>query len=299
MKRTISIVFVLLLFAELSQGARETQLTPTVGGGGGEPLALYCDESRFLTGLNVRSGLWIDAVGIICGRVEGSRRGSRSLVPEPNAGIIWETGGHTRGVGGRSIWGGQGGGLGSLRCNTDEVVAGVRIQRSANNFVGHIQLRCASLNDPARPLRDGPAAGPGSSPTLLDCPFRTAAIGFYGARGDYVDRFGLVCAEVKLWQVAVAVAVSAGDGRIWGASIQSDGKEVADSDAVRRCGKPDCRVVLSETGRCIAIGRSDFNGVWYGWAYGNDPTPLGARAIAACEAQSKPGTCKIVHSNCL
>lgn len=302
MKRAISIVFALLLLAGPLRGAPETQLTPTVGGGGGSPLALYCEGSRFLTGLNVRSGAWIDAVGIICGSVQGSH-GSRSLVPEPNADIILEGGGGPRSVGGVTIWGGQGGGLGRLRCNANEVVAGVRIQRSANNFVGHIQPRCASLNDPGRPLRAGPAAGPisskSSSPTLLDCPFRTAAVGFYGATGVFVDRFGLLCAEMKIWHTAVAVALSSSDGRIWGASIQSDGKEAADSDAVRRCGKPDCRVVMSGTGRCIAIGRSDFNGVWYGWAYGNNPAPLGAKAIAACEAQSKPGTCKIIHSNCL
>jgi hypothetical protein len=301
MKRAISIFFALLAFTGAAQGAPETYLTPTVGGGGGDPLALYCDGSRFLGGFYVRSGAWIDAVSIICGRLRGSP-GNRNLLQETYANIIYEGPGGPRSVAGTSMWGGEGGGPVPLLCNADEVVAGVMIQRSSNNFVGYIQPRCAWLHNPRESLRAGPATGQISSksppPIVLDCPSNMAAIGFYGATGLFVDRLGLVC--TLMWP-SVAIAVS-GDWQAWGASIHYGGKQAADNDAVGRCGQWDCRVVMSGIGRCIAIARGTFNGVWYGWAYGNDPDNdlgvLGGRAITECNARSQ-GTCQIIHTNCL
>lgn len=302
MKRAISIVFALLLFMGAAQGAPPAYTTPTVGGGAGGPLALYCDGPRFLSGFYVRSGYWIDAASIICSRVKGNGK-NISLQQETSANIIFEGPGGVRSIGGTAMFGGGGGGPVPLLCDrSDEVVKGVVIQRSPNNFVGYIQPRCASLNYPGEPYNTFAFAGRISSksppPVVLDCPFNMAAIGFYGATGVFVDRFGLVCAEMKFLWPGVAIAVS-GNWQIWGASIHPDGPHSANSDALRRCGQWDCRVAVSDRGLCIAIARSDFNGVWYGWAYGSDPAPLRATALNECLVWSKSDVCQIIHTNCL
>ena len=165
-------------------GGGEPQLTRTVGGGGGEWLRTECDGVRYLAGLQMRYGNWIDAVGINC--ADAKEYEGKGRLDNPGSTPIL-------------MWGGTGGAETNQLCSTDEVVGGVRIQRSPNNFVGYISVLCASLNNPGRDLREASFRGAGrisdKSPPVetIVCPSGTVAVGIHGATGLYVDRFGLVC----------------------------------------------------------------------------------------------------------
>jgi hypothetical protein len=164
----------------------QPQLTRTVGGPGGEWLRTECD-GRYLAGLQLRYGYWIDAVGINCAEAQ-EYKGEGRLVNAGSTPIL--------------LWGGTGGAVTNQLCSTDEVVAGMRIQRSPNNFVGFVSVLCASLNNPARDLREASVSGGAGrisdkSPPVekIVCPPGTVAIGIHGGTGDFVDRLGLVCVD--------------------------------------------------------------------------------------------------------
>jgi hypothetical protein len=162
----------------------ERHLTGTLGGSGGEWLRTECDDGLYLAGFQVRYGNWIDAIGINCA----------TAVNHSGVGRL-DNPGSTQIL----LWGGQGGGVGNLLCNPDEAVQGIRVQRSPNNFVGFIGVRCTLLNDPGGRVRNNtPDFGRISdkSPPAqdIDCPIGMIGIGIHGATGNAVDRLGLVCA---------------------------------------------------------------------------------------------------------
>ena len=165
----------------------QPQLTRTVGGPGGEWLRTECDGVRYLAGLQLRYGFWIDAVGINCAEAE-EHEGQGRLVNPGSTPIL--------------LWGGSGGALTNQLCSTDEAVAGMRIQRSPNNFVGFVSILCASLNNPSRSLREADVSGGAGrisdkSPPAetITCPAGKIAVGLHGATGDFVDSLGLVCVD--------------------------------------------------------------------------------------------------------
>jgi hypothetical protein len=161
------------------------QLTPWVGGGGGDALRTECDGFDYLAGVQVRYGNWIDAVGINC------------ATPQEYKGKLSFSGPHGKIL----LWGGPGGGIGNDLCSIDEGVGGLRIQRSPNNYVGYLAVLCRSLTRLDRAPVPTSTGGFGrisdKSPPAQDivCPPGMIAVGIHGATGGAVDRIGLVCAH--------------------------------------------------------------------------------------------------------
>jgi hypothetical protein len=173
--------------------------TDTVGGPGGAGLYQECKNFQgkfaFLRGLEVNSGNWIDAVGIECGNIEQDQGRLRFTSPATDMPLAADR-----------MWGGNGGSPAIMRCPSDrEAVAGLRIQKSPNNFVGFVAPLCRPLDDPnAEPHMYEESGGVGrisdKSPPWQDivCPPGMLATGINGGYGDYVDRLGLVCLPAPL-----------------------------------------------------------------------------------------------------
>lgn len=168
--------------------------TATVGGPGGAALYQECKNFQgsfqFLRALETQSGNRIDAVGIECGRIEQSQGQLRFANPTADNPLAADR-----------MWGGSGGGPVIVRCESyNEAVAGLRLQKSPNNFLGFVAPLCRALNDPGSPPHIYEESGgvgrisDKSSPWQdVVCPPGMFAIGINGGYGNFVDRLGLVC----------------------------------------------------------------------------------------------------------
>jgi Domain of unknown function (DUF4189) len=97
-------------------------------------------------------------------------------------------------------------------------------------------------------------------------------------------------------QSFASVAVNLNSGA-WGASLGQRTANAAGTDANRRCGG-NCQIGLTKVGRCVAVASGSNGGHhWFGFAAGEFPGDVNARAINGCKKRG-PG-CRIAHSNCI
>ena len=88
------------------------------GGGGGVPFTLSCGAGDFLTGFHGRAGVFIDQIGLHCGRLLGPTvSSSTGLAGTNNTGLPFD-----------------------IRCPANTVAVGV--QGGSGNLLDRIQLRC-------------------------------------------------------------------------------------------------------------------------------------------------------------
>jgi hypothetical protein len=92
---------------------------------------------------------------------------------------------------------------------------------------------------------------------------------------------------------AVAINVS---GR-WGASLDTAPPDAIARDALGRCGE-GCRLAAQGPGRCVAVAHSKSNGIWFGYAHGDDRARVEAIAMKGCSDRAPQGTCRLEHLNC-
>ena len=177
------------LAASKRRTSRTEFVTPSMGGSGGKrSYNLDCGNQAVLVGAMYKSGLWLDALGIICQRIN------------PQTGALGDE--FTR-----NPIGGTGGRARIARCNDENVVQGAR--GISGQFVNRIVFFCSRW-DPAKkkPVfsRSGRCrkgsdrctgfGGSGGSPSdMFFCPNGKVGKALRGKYGSYIDSVSFVCDE--------------------------------------------------------------------------------------------------------
>ncbi len=166
--------------APLSSSNLPPQVLPVYGGSGGTAFTRSCGAGKVLTGLTFRTGLWMDAVGLLCRPVNSNG----TLGSETTVG---------------TLAGGGGGTSGSVSCSRGKVVTEMYIYRGS--FVDGLSLHCGAWEPFARkftaPYDILPQVG-GSSGTAVGeaCEQSTQpANGIGGRSASLVDAIGFICDE--------------------------------------------------------------------------------------------------------
>lgn len=159
------------------------QLLPVYGGSGGTAFSRDCGAGRVLTGLRYRSGLLLDAVGLLCRPVLSNG----TLAPETTVG---------------TLSGGGGGTPDTASCPTGQVMVGGNIY--FGSWVKGVELQCSNWHAATRTW--------GGSITSLKVGNTTISYGEHnrseycessaqpahairGRSGGFVDALGLICDE--------------------------------------------------------------------------------------------------------
>jgi hypothetical protein len=191
MERRVMTVRALLLVAAYSvvplvtsSTALPPQYLPIFGGAGGNGFTRSCGTGRVLTGLMVRAGLLVDAVGVLCRPVNADG----SLGPESQVG---------------SLAGGGSGTLAAKRCESGKVAYGANI--NYGSFVNRIYVHCTPWDKSQRKwVTSSEFSGfstnnpPVQSPTTEQefCEAKAQPInGIRGRASALVDAIGFTCDE--------------------------------------------------------------------------------------------------------
>lgn len=162
---------------------------PAYGGWGGAAFPdTYCPPGYVATGLELRTGDWVDQIKMTC----------RELRADGTLGATaW-----TDARGGSGGWPNPGG------CDNDQIMVGQIV--GADAYVGRLGGQCASISQVMAGISGsqstfGPLGGQGA---LHDdtCPPGQAIVGFHGRAGAYVDRVGSICKGILLPQAELPVS---------------------------------------------------------------------------------------------
>ena len=166
-----------------SATALPPQYLPIYGGQGGNGFTRSCGTGKVLTGLMVRSGVFVDAVGILCRTINSNG----TLGPESQV---------------SSLAGGGTGTLNPRRCDSGQVVYGANI--NYGSFVNKMYVFCGPWDASQRKWASGSNNGfstnapPLVSPTSEQelCEVRTQPVnGIRGRASALVDAIGFICDE--------------------------------------------------------------------------------------------------------
>jgi hypothetical protein len=159
------------------------QLLPVYGGSGGTAFSRDCGAGRVLTGLRYRSGLLLDAVGLLCRPVLSNG----TLAPETTVG---------------TLSGGGGGTSNTASCPTGQVMIGATIY--FGSWVNGVQLWCSNWHAATRTwsgsinlLKMGNTTisyGEHSVDEYCESSAQSAHA-IRGRSGGFMDALGLICDE--------------------------------------------------------------------------------------------------------
>ncbi len=181
--KAAALICVLVASITMSVPAHATDL-PVQGGPGGASFRTDC-SGDFVTGVYVKSGNWIDAIGLKCSEFLPAQ-GAFKQPP-------WN----------KSYHGGQGGTLQEASlCPANAVVTGMTIgfvydkdYKDKRKFVRYVKLVCTPLGDGSLThvcVHSGVGCETGPL-AEQNCPPGEAATGLQGRAGTYVDALGLIC----------------------------------------------------------------------------------------------------------
>jgi len=175
---------VVLGSSDLQSQGLPPQYLPVFGGTGGTSFSRDCGAGRVLTGFRYRSGLVIDAIGLLCKPVLANG----TLGPESTVG---------------TIAGGSGGTTEVKSCGANEVVHSLTVY--SGSYVSYLVIGCLYWDSAKRKFFG--VAYPsmsfhiGNSSTLdanhgesCDSPSQPGS-GLRGRSGAFIDAIGLVCDE--------------------------------------------------------------------------------------------------------
>ena len=165
--------------------ALPTQYLPIWGGAGGSGYTRSCGTGKVLTGLQYRTGLVVDAVGVLCRTVQADGTlGSQTTV-------------------GTLVGGGGGTTVNQSSCPSGHVVTGART--IFGSFVDGIAIECSAWNASARTFGStvvkrlyigADVEKPGGNTRGSSCEANTQpVIGIRGRASSLVDAIGFFCDE--------------------------------------------------------------------------------------------------------
>src|SRR5262245_47067240 len=187
--------------------ARATDLR-VEGGPGGAPFRAQCPAGRFLVGVSIRSGAWLDAIFPLCA----------GFLPDQRLFAGTTRGSRHGGTGGSPL-------LRDGSCPSDHAMVGMKFgwTRGENSiaFVDYVEVICQNLKtgnrmqvclqtghgcwdkhpNPPPPTFPGGLNVFGDSPFVQNCPNREAATGLRGRSGSFVDALGLICSPLPLKRI--------------------------------------------------------------------------------------------------
>jgi hypothetical protein len=177
---TIAFHTLLLVSIFVTAAVQATDL-PVQGGPGGSNFRREC-SGDFVVGVYVRSGDWVDAIGLKCG-IFKQTQGEFSQPP-------WNT----------PYYGGTSAALQEqeLVCAKDRFVSGITFNvtgEASHPFVDFIELTCTPMAGGASNtlcIHTGQGCPPAGA-IVQTCPAGEAATGVRGRTGLYVDALGLIC----------------------------------------------------------------------------------------------------------
>jgi uncharacterized protein YkwD len=176
-----AVAFHTLLFASMfaTAAAQATDL-PVQGGPGGTNFRRECSGDH-VVGVYVRSGLWVDAIGLKCATFDQAQ-GKFKYPP-------WNT----------PYYGGGAAPIQEHVCPNDRYVSGVmfNITREGDHpFIDFVELTCSPIAGSGVATKECLQTGEGcygQGSFVQTCPAGEAAIGIQGRSGIYVDALGLIC----------------------------------------------------------------------------------------------------------
>lgn len=220
------------------------QTTTSAGGPGGTDFERKCPVGKVVVGLGGRAGAYVDSLDVQC---DFPPNGTRRIVEVfPRAGgpfgavfgpVFCPNDRVGVGLQGRASWfvdriqlqcavydaasptswlsdtvGGSGGSYVNLRCNSDEVLAGVRARGQA--VVDRIQARCVRVDASGAwvgsPVNRSVVGGTGGTEEVIDCPSGSAVSGITGRAYAVIDRLAVYCRPLAGPQQLTGTASFAG-----------------------------------------------------------------------------------------
>lgn len=170
-----------------ASGAIPTVAFPPHGGRGDAAFEDRCPHGRYIVGLRVRSGAWMDQLTVICSAVssEGRTSGNQYLRPR----------------------GGLGGGQSERNCAPDHVTNHIKFRMTrGDRQVKSMTVECRrAIGSGNRGFTVGGPLSDGNIGTYVDqrCPPGDAAVGMQGRYGKHVNAIGLICARLVLQRAPV------------------------------------------------------------------------------------------------
>ena len=156
------------------------QKLPVLGGTGGESFTRSCGAGKVLTGFRHRTGLVVDAIGLLCRPVNSDG----SLGAETTVG---------------TLVGGSGGTTGFSSCESGTVLTRVRIH--FRTYVDGVRMFCSTWNKSTRSTGDN-TSFPSFGRTIIntseaeECEMKVQpAVAIRGRAAGVVDAFGMICNE--------------------------------------------------------------------------------------------------------
>ena len=178
--RTIALHILVFVSMFVTGAVQATTFLPVQGGPGGGNFTREC-SGDFIVGIYVRSGDWVDAIGLKCG-IFNQTQGEFNQPP-------WNT----------PYFGGGGGADQERVCAKDRFVSAIRFNvtgEASHPFVNFIELTCTPIGGGASNtlcIQTGQGC-PAAGAIVQTCPAGDpAARGIRGRTGLYVDALGLIC----------------------------------------------------------------------------------------------------------
>lgn len=155
---------------------------PIQGGSGGAVFRDDCGRGRYLVGVSIRKGGWVDAILPLCAAYTAQKRFAK-----------WERGRRHGGAGGSPL-------LKDAVCPADHFVIGLKfgVTQGKKRFIDWVAVQCIRIAggtsfDICLHTGDGCPLHQAFEPFWQTCPYGEWATGLRGRIGIYVDALGLIC----------------------------------------------------------------------------------------------------------
>jgi hypothetical protein len=187
---------------------QRTYLTPAIGGRGGAPFRIECQNRDYLVGVNLRFDGWLDQIDGLCAMF---RSGMTVTQPQEAMGPGFNSPPQSGWSGAYGAAGLAAGGLGGravadIRCPSGMVVTNLKVSRSVDSgMIANVSLTCAEIGGPGvTTIHQNPQVFgadetgwmPGDG-CKSDQYWYYAARGLHGRAGSHVDAIGLICSAFR------------------------------------------------------------------------------------------------------
>lgn len=291
----IACLVLALTVALAASDARAATETQAIGGGGGSPFRIECDQD-VLVGIGIRQGDALDQVHLICAAArKGGYLDPPYDVPAKSAG-------------------GQGGEYKRIVCPRNSFIRGIHLRHGDD--VNDIALHCADVEDLSKSTIgsgwEEPTGAMGGRYIYfqddVDCGSNSVGYGLHGTAGALVTSLGLIC-EADPFVVAANQnqqppadpgnlpsgasewsAFASNERGRWGFALHQANENTAVQLAIKGCGgfANGCKSFWTTRDRCVAYAESRQGGYWYAAGGGESREQAEANAVRFCQNGAAP-----------